>query len=309
MSTWFRCLVVIGFGLLLNSSAFSQEATQEQPTETTQTEPTDQKSEGSSSGDLNSSRPEILPPIDKLEQQKSDLTHFLPTEEFSEVLAQAQSYTIAISTHETPQNKGTVILLPDWQQALTNPHAINFLKASLPTIGWTTLTVAPPSMPENYPSIALSKTEREEQDSESLKTYQQFLVALFEQLYQKAKSYPGVIVVLAQGNHALLLPKLFNEEMLDTPAAFIMLSAYSLTDETNTIAAQQVSLSEVPILDLYLRRDNYLVANAAKLRSKYTTQELTPGYRQRALNNITPSYYPAHRMLTEIKGWLYSIGW
>ena len=67
--------------------------------------------------------------------------------------------------------------------------------------------------------------------------------------------------------------------------------------------------SDIPILDLNLKRDNYLVANAAKLRRKLTTQELTLGYRQRELHNVNTGYYPNEMMLKEIKGWLRSIGW
>ncbi len=317
-----RIILVISWLCLSTTTLFAQQEQQNETAneqtaneEATKVDPLTQQSEDKTTeptttqDSSSANRPEIVAPVDELEQQKSDLSHYLTTEQLTDILVQTQSFKITTATHETPQNKGTMILLPDWQQALTNPHAINYLRKQLPAIGWTTIAVTPPNAPQNFPSVAIDAQQRTTDNTEVLTSYKTFLVALLEQLYEQAKRHPGVIVVLSQGNHALLLPELINDGSLEAPAAMIMLSAYGITDEIASNGAQQISQSNVPILDLHLKRDNYLVANTAKLRRKLTTQELTPGYRQRELHNVTTGYYPNEIMIKEIKGWLRSIGW
>jgi len=322
MSVILRIILVISWLCLSTTTLFAQQEQQNEPAteqtaneEATKVDPLTQQSEeqttepATTQDSSSHNRPEILAPIDELEQHKSDLDHYMESEELSDILVQAQSFKITTATHETPQNKGTIILLPDWQQALTNPHAINFLRKQLPDMGWTTIAVTPRNAPQNFPSVAIEEQQRATDNTESLTSYKTFLVSLLEQLYEQAKRNPGVIIVLTQGNHALLLPELINEGTIEAPAAMIMLSGYGITQNITSNGAQRISQSDIPILDLYLKRDNYLVANAAKLRRKLTTQELTPGYRQRELHNVTTGYYPNEMMLKEIKGWLRSIGW
>lgn len=251
-------------------------------------------------------------------QHKEDLTHYLPTSGVTPILAGPNDYLTLIDENTSVNSKGVAILLPDWQQGATNPKAINFLRQALPKQGWTTISIQPANKPTNFPSRALKISEQKKANKTIIDEYKTKLSALINAVVTKSKEYPGIVIIIAQGNHGAMLVDIFDKQSANqnttTPNALILLSSYlfnsnELIDETNTAFAKALAYSEYPILDLYLKYDNSIVLDKAAQRLAIANQELKAYYRQRQINNTLSGYYPEQELLSQINGWLRSIGW
>jgi len=300
-----HCILFVPFILTVHSSFIFAE---EQETKT-EDKVAEEKPETKPATKKQRSDISIIAPITKFSQQKEDLSHYLPTKVIKPILAGPNDYTTLVQTNTTGNNKGVVILLPDWQQNATNPKAINFLRQALPDKGWTTITVQAPNMPNNYPSHALKLTERIEKNEKTLTAYKEKLTILMAAVMERAKNYPGIFLVIAQGSHAALLIDIYEEDENIVPTALVMLSSLMLTDDANERFSQQLALSELPVLDLILTRDHPKVKSGSLLRKKYTNREMKISFRQKQLHNINNGYYPKKTLLKEINGWLKSIGY
>lgn len=251
----------------------------------------------------------INAPTDAFKQQQQDIEHYLSQEQVENLTVGEDNYLTIINNHTTKVNKGVMVLIPDWQQSIATPNALKQIRENMPELGWTTLTLHPPHKPDNYPSKALTSVERIQQNAETLTNYHKKFTDIMLALMEKAKHYPGVIIVVAQGNHSAVLLDLYQQDLVAPPSAFIMLSSYMPTLSDNKKIAQQLALSDYPILDLFLKRDhNYVISNAL-LRRDEAKRELKIYYRQKQLNNQVTGYYPKHTLTEEILGWLSALGW
>lgn len=317
------CLIFSSIILILSLSltanialAVQQENTENKTSEKTndkeQTETADNETPAESSKVIKKtprSEIDIAPPIDTLANKKEDLKHYLPSEIIQPLLVGPNDHTTLISTNNAVNNKGVMILLPDWQQTAASPKALNALRNHFPDQGWTTISVLPPNKPTNYPSLAIDITARTEENTKVLNDYQQELAKIIEAVTEKAKGYPGIIVVVAEGHNAALLFNIYKEELAEKPTALIIMGAHLNDDMANLTSATNLSLLELPVLDLYLKADNRLISKSIKLRKKLVNQELKSNFRQKIIYNIQTSYYPPASLIKEINGWLKSIGW
>ena len=303
--------------LLLISSSNSVLAQQDEKTASTQ-EQASTKPEQKEQSKKGAAALKIPAPTSLTKQYKADLKHYLPKDKVKALLAGPDAYITLVSENTSVNNKGVMVLLPDWQQGATNPKAINFLRTKLPQQGWTTIAVQPLSKPENYPSTALTITEQQEENKTILDDYKMKFAAMIRAVISKASEYPGIVVIVAQGNHGVMLVELFDQENanqdITTPNAVILLSSYALTnekliDDANTDFAKKIAYSEYPILDLFLRYDNPVVLEKSKQRLALAKKEMKVYYRQRQLNNSDAGYYPEQELMTQINSWLKSIGW
>lgn len=266
----------------------------------------------------NEKQAKIPSPISVEQQHKEDLTHYLPANRVAPILAGPDDYLTLVSENTSVNNKGVAILLPDWQQGAVNPKAINFLRKTLPNQGWTTISIQPANKPKGYPSKALKISEQQQANKVIIDEYKAKLTALINAVLTKSKESPGIVIIIAQGNHGGMLVDIFDQQSENqnstAPNALILLSSYllnssELLDETNTEFAKKLAYSEYPILDLYLKHDNPIVLNKASQRLAMARQELKAYYRQRQINNTATGYYPEQELLTQINSWLKSIGW
>ncbi len=254
-------------------------------------------------------------PVPLGKQYREDLKHYLPSTKVKPILVGTQEYITLFNENTSANNKGVAILIPDWQQGAVNPKAINFLRKRLPKQGWTTISVQPNAKPENYPSSALKLSAQIEENKVSLDNYKTSFSAMINTVSDKAKEYPGIVIMIAQGNHGTILIELLDSnKILQAPNAIILLSSYVLTgdkllDEANSEFAKKLANSEPAILDLYLRRDNDIVLDKAPQRLALAKKEMKVYYRQRQLNNTAIGFYPEQALITQINSWLKSIGW
>jgi len=305
----FICLFVIPLFLVVNSSHAFEEEEKNKSEQNSDESDAEKGKIPDSTQKKQRSDIAIIAPIVKFSQQKEDLNHYLPESILKPILVGPDEYTTLVETSKTQNNKGVAILLPEWQQNATNPKAINFLRKALPDKGWTTMSVQAPNMPANYPSHALKLSERIEENNKILTQYKEKLQTLMTAVMEQAKNYPGIFLVIAQGNHAALLVDIYEESPEIKPTAFVMLSSFMFTDTANERFAQNLAFSELPVLDLFLKKDHPKANNSALLRKKYTNKEMKTSFRQKQLYNFNTGYYPKETLLREINGWLKSIGW
>lgn len=256
----------------------------------------------------------IKPPIELTKQHKDDLKHYLANDHMKPLLAGPDDYITLVQKYTSANSKGVAILLPEWQQGATNPKAINFLRNALPAQGWSTITIQPNNKPQNFPSLALTIAEQKKENTTTLKGYKDKLSALFNAVMNTATEYPGIVLVMAQGNNGALLVDILSQENSVKPNALILLSSYrqsnyALIDSANEDFARQLAFSEIPTLDLYLKYDNAIILAKALQRKLMARQELKIYYRQRQLHNTVTGYYPEQELLSQINGWLKTIGW
>ena len=253
-------------------------------------------------------------PIELTKQHKADLKHYLAGEQVKPLLAGPDDYLTLVKRYTSANSKGVVILLPEWQQGATNPKAINYLRNALPAKGWSTIAIQPSNKPENFPSTEMSVEEQKKENQLALKEYKNKLNNMLNAVMNTAKEYPGIVLVIAQGNNAALLVDIYSQDDSQQPNALILLSSYrqsnhALINNINEEFAHQVASSELPILDLYLKYDNPLVLSKAAQRKAFSKQEMKVYYRQRQLNNTVTGYYPEEELLRQINSWLKAIGW
>jgi hypothetical protein len=256
----------------------------------------------------------IEKPIDLTEQHKEDLKHYVASDQVKPLLAGPDDYLTLVKSYTSANSKGVVILLPEWQQGATNPKAINYLRNALPAKGWSTIAIQPNNKPENYPSTATMLDKQKEENELTIKAYKSKLSAMLTAIMNIAQEYPGIVLVIAQGNNAALLVDLYSEEDAILPNALILLSSYrhsnhGLINSINEEFARQLAFLELPVLDIYLKHDNPTVLAKAAQRNAFAKQEMKVYYRQRQLNNSITGYYPEKELLSQINGWLKVIGW
>ncbi|MGB1263853.1 MAG: DUF3530 family protein [Cognaticolwellia sp.] len=251
----------------------------------------------------------IAPPVDAFVQQQQDIKHYLAQEKIAPLTVADETYLTVINEYSTAVNKGVLVLVPDWQKSIASPNAFNHIRAELPQKGWTTLTLHPPHKPDNYPSSAFTAAERSNENSESLALYGKKLADVMQAVIEQAKTYAGVIVFVVEGNHGALMLDIYQQALLETPSAVVMLSSYMPTQTGNEKLAQHMAASDYPILDLYLQHDHRLVLANAKTRKASAKKAMKVYYRQRQLSNRVSGYYPKNGLTTAIISWLRALGW
>jgi hypothetical protein len=261
-----------------------------------------------------SAQPTFIEPISQLTQHKQDIQHYQIAVEVRPLLVGTDEYITIIKKQTSINNKGVMILLPDWQQGINDPKAVNYLLNTLPALGWNTIAIQPDNKPTNFPSMALTTDDQTKENKLNITAYKNKLSALLNAIMNIAKQYPGIVVVIAQGNNAALLVELYEKESTDLPNALIMLSSFresnpDLVNDVNEKFAQQIAQNNLPILDLYLRYDNPIVLAKAEQRKQLAKQAMKTYYRQRQLNNTATGYYPSKELIKQITGWLKVIGW
>lgn len=300
------------------SFASPQESENKKPEEQTQEEKkevdpdTQETNEGNNSVYIEMfprSEIEMAPPTDELVNKESDLKHYLPPQLVQPLTVGNKEISTLIDTNSAPNSRGVMIFLPDWNQSVANPQIFAPLRNKFPEQGWTTISMLPPKVPENYPSLALEAKDKMDEDKKTIEAYQESLATLINAVTEKAQDYPGIIIIVAAGHNASILLNIFQEESAELPAAFILVSAYMNEHSSNVESATNLSQLELPVLDLYLKTDSSLVKESAMLRKKMVNQELKSNYRQVEIFNIQTGYYPKHALITSINGWLKSIGW
>ena len=257
----------------------------------------------------------------KSAQHKSDLNYFLPQDKVTSLLAGPDSYLMIVNKNTHAINKGVMILIPEWEQGVIHPKASHFLQEKFPKNGWTTIAVLPPEKPTNFPSTEFDKIKQANENNLIMSQYTDKMSLLLQAVIKKAKTFPGNIFILSQGNNAAIIANILASKENSTPDegnftinGLILLSGYlhsdhNSIDKINTAFAQRLALSELPVLDLTLKHDHRVVKSKSDERKLLAKRERKVFYRHRILNNSAAGIYPEKTLISQIERWLVSIGW
>lgn len=126
---------------------------------------------------------------------------------------------------------------------------------------------------------------------------------------QEAFNIPGFKVVVAQGTSAAFLAKLYSENRIPIPDAFVAISANwpvkSLNDQVPTFLSQ----TPVPVMDIYNQWDNKWTTSTARARKVTAEKSLKMHFRQREIIGQALNREQYYYVAREIYGWLIYMGW
>jgi hypothetical protein len=156
---------------------------------------------------------------------------------------------------------------------------------------------------------ALSKLAASAMQPAVFAEQEQRLVALLQEAAEQALQYPGFLLVIGQGSSAAWLTSIYAQQKLDSPDAFVAISAHWPDREYNRTLPGLMANTAMPVLDLYHQSDNTWVVNTASIRAIEAVKSLKLQYRQRQLlgNSRNPQQVP--HLSKEIYGWLSHMGW
>jgi hypothetical protein len=130
-----------------------------------------------------------------------------------------------------------------------------------------------------------------------------------QSLLDKSAEYPGFVVVVSEGTTAAWLAKMYDEQLITEPDAFVSISAYWPQIELNDQIAGYLANTSFPVLDLYSQWDNKWTITTAEKRRIAAVRALKLHFRQTELIGV-PIGQGQHQYLTkQIIGWLTFMGW
>ena len=183
--------------------------------------------------------------------------------------------------------------------AATAPNA-NTPASSAASTDTSTAMPAPPVLPQ---------TEIRVFEDDDFLRHETQLVALMEQVVTYSSRYPGFFLVIAKGTTSAFLAKLYAEEKIGQPDAFVTLGTYWPERPRNKALAKYLGEIETPVLDLYNSSDNGWTKTTAKLRRIEAERALKLHYRQREIVGQAYDSEQYQYVAKEIYGWLTYMGW
>jgi hypothetical protein len=209
-----------------------------------------------------------------------------------QTLQQLQSATLSLQVlqlpAQTPQIRGTLLLLPAEGRHAFSPDILNTLQ-QLSYEGWQLVFLPAPetSSPDVVRQIALKLQAR-------------------WQLVQPLLQRP--LVVVAQGEVAGTLHLALAEEPPFKLDALVSLGAYVADPVLDSQLQKHIPQQNLPVLDLLTRADHPGAIRSAEQRQQLARTLQTPFYRQRALLDF--SYHDSQQqwLMREISGWLKTSG-
>jgi len=157
--------------------------------------------------------------------------------------------------------------------------------------------------------LVLPQTEAQVFKDADFLRHETQLVALMEQVVTYSSRYPGFFLVIAKGTTSAFLAKLYAEEKIGQPDAFVTLGTYWPERPRNKALAKYIGEIETPVLDLYNSWDNGWTKTTAKLRRIEAERALKLHYRQREIVGQAYDSEQYQYIAKEIYGWLTYMGW
>lgn len=263
----------------------------------------------------------------------SDLSRLMPQDELKPLLAGDTEFLSLYREHMSAQQRGVVLIIPDWQHLPTNNDGINFLRTQLNDLGYATLAMtvpdidwqAVPAETENAQSETTDSNQADNAESSAsaaplkapvhvdaiaqisnaiIDNYKLNLIARFNALYQSALNEDGKIVVIAQGASAAVLLEHYGEFPNTDIDAFVSLSSYLPNTERNQQLNAIISTISPPLLDIYYSIDNPDLLLSVADRKRWVKRHSKYDYRQRELFGLRSQPEQHERLTKEVDGFL-----
>ncbi|MFQ3235078.1 MAG: hypothetical protein ACI9C4_000632 [Paraglaciecola sp.] len=239
-----------------------------------------------------------------------------------------QQVLLITSQATTALTRGVAVLVSESGISPVSDRSLAPLAKRLNGIGWVTMLVAAPavglvplseeaipddkqnsSAPQETFSSQASYQKTSQMDSANFLQHQARLVTSMQLIVKQSRQYPGFLLVIAQGTSAAWLTKIYAEQALPPPDALVVISPFWPARQYNSLLANQVAMTTMPVLDIYHTRDNNWSLQSANERKISALKALKLHYRQREMSALDDPAQNARQLNKQIYGWLHYLGW
>jgi hypothetical protein len=255
---------------------------------------------------------------------KSDLERALFPESYQTLTVGEQQILLIVSENTSPITRGVAVMVGESGRSMVSNNSLSPLSTQLNSLGWVTMVMPTPKIglstplneetepsgedPSNTATI-LAKSVPASIDGERFLIHEQQLILQMRAVMGKSNDYPGFLLVIAQGTSAAWLAKIYAEDKLDVPDAFVAISPYWPAREYNIKLADYLANTAMPVLDIYSNRDNKWSLQSYPARQVAATKVLKMHYRQREIIGLAIENQHSNYLSKEIYGWLSYMGW
>jgi hypothetical protein len=260
--------------------------------------------------------------IDKQLLHELDLRRAHFDDEYSTIKVAEQDMVIIINENVTAISRGVALLVTDNGAPISSQQGLAPLVKQLTGLGWVTMLVPSPASDLFQPAEnlaaddataeqppATTKSSARQLNQQIFDEHLQRLTLIMQATLERAKEYPGFVLVIAQGTSAATLSQLYAEQKVTTPDAFVVISPYWPDRKFNNQLANFLANTPMPVLDIYSKWDNSWSQASVKARKTAAIRALKLQYRQREISGVELFQQPASNVSKEIYGWLSYMGW
>ena len=265
--------------------------------------------------------------VDQQKQQKqqiADLERVLYPESYQILTVEEQEILLIVSQNTTPLARGVAVLISESGRSMVSHNSLFPLSQHLNDLGWVTMIMPAPQLERSIPVAAINQAADMESnsppalsatsgltaiDTEQFLIREQQMTLQMKAVIDKTNDYPGFLLVIAQGTSAAWLAKIYAEEKLDAPDAFVAVSPYWPSRELNIKLAEYLANTTMPVLDIYNDWDNAWSLQSYPARQIAANKALKLHYRQREIIGLASENQKSDYLGKEIYGWLSYMGW
>ncbi len=266
-----------------------------------------------------------------------DLKRYIPEHNIEILKTSNDTPFVALLKEETTGlPKGISFIIPDINQPILRQAATNALYKNLDVHGWSSLVLTMPFLDDitqnnliinsdtGNASLNDAATKNIEADPNAIVINNYELPPAYndelnnqvkEEIglrlsagFEFSKSMPGFYLIICEGKSCFWINQLIAEQSIPMPDAMIMLSAHMPQQDLNKQFAEAISITDFPVLDLYLNNDSAWVNTTISWRKKMARKNFKTNYRQRQLNGSYSYQGQQVRTLKEILGFIKAVG-
>lgn len=280
--------------------------------------------------------------MSETEKLIADVQRTLHPDRFKTVLAGEQETVFFSNDANLPLNKGIMVLVSEAGRNGASKISLAPMAKYFNDYGWATLLVTAPDYQWQIPEEDVNQpTSQETQSPQGTPTeapapedipksidqgvpawdapplinqamfdaqLQQFLL-LMNAASQEAANYPGFVVVIAHGTSAAFLARLYAEDQIQPPDAFVAISANWPVKSLNDQVPDLLARTPAPVMDIFNQWDNDWAKSTAKQRRVVAEKSLKMHFRQREIIGQALNQTQYEYIAKEIYGWLSYMGW
>lgn len=272
--------------------------------------------------------------IDDHQQLQQDVQRTLHPDEFKTLLMGVDETIVFINESNQVLTKGAAILISETGRNGASQIGLAPIAPYLNDFGWTTILVTAPKLdyekdiaddtgtPETEPTEPAAPNDLPP-PNQAIPSYtstpvisqsmfqqqEQAFQLLLNAVEEERRNYPGFSLVIAQGTSAAWLAKLYSEESLPLPDAFVAMGINWPQKDLNDQVPEFLARTPAPVLDIYNQFDSDWTITTSKQRQVTAIKSLKLHYRQRELIGQQLDKQQFEYLAREIHGWLTYMGW
>ena len=252
---------------------------------------------------------------------KLDIKRALLPEQYQTIDAAGQEMLVIINENTNAIPRGVAIMIGEAGRSILSQNGLAPLSHKLNALGWVTMLMQTPNIgqsgtepksgvpPDSGTTTVLAKSVADPIGPQAFLKHEQQLIGQMEAILERSADYPGFILVISQGTTAAWLAKIYAQNKLNIPDAFVAISPFWPSSKHNRQLADYVAAAGMPVLDIYNAWDNEWSLQSYPARQIAVTKALKLHYRQREIIGIAMRNQQAGYLSKEIYGWLTYMGW